>query len=134
MISIIKDLYDIGKDLLGFADNIKQQDLDKRKAVAQVLTHIGNVLDDTYQKLNNGIYPGGNCQQLEVFSNELYVKLKDVTDEIKAKGIYDKLINSHKVEMLLSELNNNNMNKDELKLLADASGYFLASAQIMSIP
>lgn len=132
--SIIKDLYDIGKDLLGLADNIKQQKFEKRKAVAEVLKNIGDVLEDSYQKLSNNQYPGGNCQQLEVFSNDLFKTLKDVTDEATAQRIYDKLIQSHKVEQLMSELNNNQINTNDLRELAKASGYFIASARMMGIP
>lgn len=133
--SIIKDLYDIGKDLLGLADNIKQQKFEKRKAVADILKNIGDMLEDTYQKLSNNQYPGGNCQQLEVFSNELYTALKDVIDDDnKTKAIYNKLIQSHKVESLMAELDSNQINKDDLRELAKASGYFIASAKMMSIP
>lgn len=132
--SIIKDLYDIGKDLLGLADNIKQQKFEKRKTVADVLKDIGDVLEDTYQKLLNNEYPGGNCEQLKVFSNHLYIKLKEVTDDATAQRIYNKLIQSHKVESLMAELDNNRINKDDLKLLAKASGDFLATGKIMVIP
>ncbi|MBK7853925.1 MAG: hypothetical protein IPJ79_02605 [Bacteroidetes bacterium] len=91
-------------------------------------------MEDTYQKLSNNQYPGGNCQQLEVFSNHLYTKLKEVTDDATAQRIYNKLIQSHKVESLMAELDSNQINNDDLRELAKASGYFIASARMMSIP
>ena len=132
--SILKDLYDIGKDMLGFAQNIKMEKLEKRNAVADVLNHIGMVLEDTYLKLANRQSCDGNCAQLLIFSEALSEKLKEIMDEKKATEISQKLVESHKVELLLSELDQNKISNTDIKLLSEASGFFIASAQLLRIP
>lgn len=131
--SIIKDLWDIGKDLLGMSDKFKQAKKEKKEAAAKLFHLVADVLKDTYDKLSNKVYPGGNCQQLLVYGGELYERTKDIIGEDKARELSDKIIASHKVEQLYYELQNTNLSQDALLQLDEASGFFKATANLMML-
>ena len=130
---IVKDLWDIGQDLLGMSDKFKNAGKEKKEAASKLFLLIGGVLEDTYQKLSNKVYPGGNCQQLLIYGNELYDRTKEIIGEQKARELSDKIVASHKVEQLYYELENTELPKNELAFLDEASGFFKATANLMML-
>ncbi|HUS00470.1 MAG TPA: hypothetical protein VMY77_02015 [Chitinophagaceae bacterium] len=130
---MIKDLWDIGKEIFDMSDTLKKQDKDKRESLSKLLLHIGNVIKDTYHKLLNNVYPAGNCQQLEIFSEELFKLTTNILGETKARSLSNKLMQAHEVEKLLGEVQQGNVDKKELVLLDEASGNFIAASQLVLI-
>ena len=130
---IIKDLWDIGQDLLGLSDKFKDAAKEKKEAASKLFLLIGGVLEDTYQKLLNKVYPRGNCQQLLIYGNELFYRTKDIIGEQKARELWDKIVAAHKVEQLYYELENTDIPKNELAFLEEASGFFNATANLMML-
>lgn len=130
---LLKDIWDIGHDLLGLSGDLKTGKQEQKDRLAELFLNIANVLTDTYDKLMQNIYPGGNCVQLDVFSQELYDKMKPITGEDKAKALADKLASSHKVELLFGQLSNGEIEKKELRQLDEAAGFFKATAAMLKV-
>jgi hypothetical protein len=130
---MIKDIWDIGKELFAITDKLKAAKKEKKQALANLLEYIGNVLTDTYQKLSKNIYPHGNCEQLEVMGKALYEQLKNVIDEPKARSLSDKLLLAHEVEKLHADVASGKIDKNELKMLDEAAGHFKAVARLMML-
>lgn len=128
---IVKDLWDIGQDLLGMSDKFKQAKKEKKEAASKLFSLIGDVLHDTFDKLSHKIYPAGNCQQLLVYGQELYDKTKDIIGDQKARDLSEKIVASHKVEQLYYELENTSLPQQELTSLDEASGFFKATANLI---
>ena len=130
---MIKDIWDIGKEIFDISGKLKAQKKEKKLALSNLLQHIGEVLNDTYEKLSRNIYPGGNCEQLEVFSKELYDILIDVIGEEKSRQLSDKLMQAHEVERLQNDIYTGKVDINELKLLDESSGYFIAVSKMLLI-
>ena len=130
---LLKDIWDIGHDLLGLSGDLKKGKQEQKDRLADLFINIANVLTDTYDKLMQNIYPGGNCVQLDVFSQELFDKMKPVTGEDKAKALADKLASSHKVELLFNQLSNGEIEKKELMQLQETAGCFRATAAMLKV-
>ncbi len=130
---MIKDLWDVGKDIFSLRSSLRIQDKKKRETLSLLFLHIGEVLNDTYEKLSNNTYPHGNCEQLDLFSAELYLQTKDVIGVEKALALSTKLKQAHKVELLFHELSVGIVEKEELKLLDESSGYFIATAKLLEL-
>lgn len=130
---LLKDIWDIGQDLLGLSGDLKKGKQEQKDRLADLFLNIANVLTDTYDKLMQDIYPGGNCVQLDVFSQELYDKMKPITGEDKAKALADKLASSHKVELLFGQLSTGEIDKKELLQLDEAAGFFKATAAMLKV-
>lgn len=130
---MIRDLWEIGKELFDISDKLKKQNKEKRESLSILLGHIGDVIKDTYEKLSQNIYPGGNCEQLDVFSGALYKETIDILGEPKAKMLSQKLKQAHEVERLLGELQNGTVDKKELMLLDATSGYFIAVSKLLLV-
>ena len=128
---MIKDLWDIGQDLLGMSEIFKNAKKDKKEAASKLFILIGDLLKDTFDKLSNQTYPAGNCQQLLIYGQELFVKTKDIIGQQKARELSDKIIASHKVELLYHELENSNISKKDLTSLDEASGFFKATGNLI---
>lgn len=130
---LLKDIWDIGHDLLGLSGELKKGKQEQKGRLAELFLNIANVLSDTYDKLMQNIYPAGNCVQLDVFSQELYDKMKPITGEDKAKALADKLASSHKVELLFGQLSTGEIDKKELLKLDEAAGFFRATAAMLKL-
>ncbi|HXB41362.1 MAG TPA: hypothetical protein VNZ49_12525 [Bacteroidia bacterium] len=124
---MIKDLWDIAKDVFDLEDKLLKQKKEKKIALANLLQHIGDVLKDTYDKLSKPIYPAGNCEQLGVLSEDLYKELVDVVGEGEAALLSNKLNQAHNVEELYHVVNT--ITQEELEQLDAASGRFIAVSQ-----
>ncbi len=131
LIGMIGDLWSIGKEVFSMTDKIKGIKKEQRDRLADLLEHIGQVLSDTYKKLDAGQYPAGNCEQLEVFSEELKTKLEPVEGAQKAELLANKLKQVHEVEKLYGMLSNGQIQKEELLQLDEAAGYFIATAKLL---
>lgn len=130
---MIKDLWEIGKELFDISDKLKKQSTEKREKLSNLLANVGGVIKDTYEQLSNNVYPGGNCQQLELFSDELFEKTREVLGDLKARNLSDKLKQAHEVERLHSDINSGKVDKKELMLLDETSGYFMASSKLILV-
>lgn len=130
---MIKDLWDIGKEIFDLSDKFRQQAKEKRQSLSVLLQHIGEVIKDTTDKLANNIYPGGNCQQLELFSAELFNQTKEILGQDKATFLSDKLKQAHEVEKLLGDLQSGVIDKKDLQQLEVTSGYFIATSKIILV-
>ena len=128
---LIIDLWQIGKDIIDLIDLLKKQKKEKRESLSNLLLHIGEVIKDTYEKLSNDIYPGGNCQQLEMFSDDLYKQTHNVLGDQKARLLSDKLKQAHEVEKLFGDLHSGAVDKKELRLLDETSGHFIAASKLI---
>ncbi len=130
---MIKDIWDIGKEIFNISNELKKQTKEKKTALSTLLQHIGDVLKDTYEKLLKDFYPAGNCEQLAIFSKELYEALKDIIGETKAEQLVNKLMQAHEVELLYHEISSGKIDKKELLLLDESSGYFIAVSKMLLI-
>jgi hypothetical protein len=128
---IIKDLWDVGQDLLGMSEKFKLADKQKKTSASALFNLIGDLLKDTHDKLENGIYPAGNCQQLLIYGNQIYDKTKEVIGDKEAKLISEKIVASYNVEQLFYELENSKISKKELVALDEVSGFFRATANLL---
>ena len=115
------------------SDKLKRQDKEKREALSKFFMQIGEVIKDTYEKLVNNTYPAGNCEQLELFSEELYEETKGVLGEAKANTLSQKLKQAHRVEKLYGELHDGTVDKKELILLDETSGHFIATSKMLLV-
>lgn len=130
---MLKDFWDISKDILNQIVLLKQQPKEKRKALSELFEHIGTVLKDTHDKLSANNYPNGNCEQLKYFSNKLHQEMIGVIDPIEADKLCQRLINAHEVEKLYYYLQDGEENKTDLILLDKASGHFIAASKQLLI-
>ena len=128
---MIKGLWDLAKEIMSLSQAISSKKEARNKKLADLLEHIGVTVQDTFNKLSQGQYPGGNCEQLRVFSEELYTHLDPVLGSQRALELSSKLDRVHEVELLFSDLQSGRIDKSELNYLEEASGHFIASAKLL---
>ncbi len=125
----IKDTWDVGKEIYEHIRTIEYKEEIRQILLADLLDHIGRLMEDTYHKLSTGIYPTGNSERLEVFSHQLQSMLSPLLGESQARVLAKKLERAYTDEFLYGLHHSRNLDPDELKILELASRYFLEAAQ-----
>jgi len=126
---MISDLWHIGNDIRSLPFTLTGKNTFDRVRLADLLEHIGYVLQDTAHKLNQGL--PGKPQQIELLSEELYFKLAFVVGEMKAQSIASRLVSVQRLELFTSTSACGSLNLHELTLLEEAACHFLDTSKLI---
>ncbi len=126
---MISDLWHIGNDIRNLPQTLEGKNTFERVRLADLLEHIGYVLQDTVHKLNNGL--PGKPQQIELLSEELYFKLAFMVGEMKAHAISSRLQCVPRLELFNSTQTTGSFNAHDLTLLEEAAGHFLDTSKLI---
>ena len=126
---MISDLWHIGNDIRNLPQTLEGKNTFERVRLADLLEHIGYVLQDTVHKLNNGL--PGKPQQIELLSEELYFKLAFMVGEMKAHAISSRLQSVPRLELFNSTQTTGSFNAHDLTLLEEAAGHFLDTSKLI---
>jgi len=126
---MISDLWHIGNDIRNLPQTLEGKNTFERVRLADLLEHIGYVLQDTVHKLNTGM--PGKPQQIELLSEELYFKLAFMVGEMKAQTISSRLQCVPRLELLNSTQATGSFNAHDLMLLEEAACHFLDTSKLI---
>ena len=126
MVNIIKDIIDVAKALFGLKESLAKANKEKREEMANYFSSISTCLAETYEKLSDNIIPHGRCAELLTYAESLHDTVGNFISDQKANELSQLLARSHSVEGLWEEFNANPEKRNELHLIAEASGIFLA--------
>ncbi len=124
---MISDIWHIGNDIRKLPQTLEGKSTFERVRLADLLEHIGYVLQDTAQQLNNGL--PGKPRQIELLSEELYFKLAFMVGEIEAQSIANRLRCVQRLELLNSAIAGESFNPHDLTLLEEAACHFLDTSK-----
>jgi len=128
---MISDLWHISNDLRNLPHIVEGKNTFDRVRLADLLEHIGYVLQDTVHKLNNGL--PGQVHKMELLSEELYFKLAFMVGEIKAQSIASRLQCVQRLELLNSTRAAGSFNPQDLALLEEAACHFLDTSKLIRL-
>jgi len=123
---MIKDLWDIAQGLLGLKNNFMKAKRDRKDRIAEYFSTIGNIIQDAADIFKKGEVPHGKCQQMLDQAKLFSGVVGDTIDKDKAQEFQQKLVKSHKVEMLASEILEQDGAGKKISELERISGSFLA--------
>ncbi len=134
---IIKDIYDISKDLYSVINDVNKESNAKlaqeKELLSGLLFEIGVLLNETYLQIKQKEYPADKCKELEVLAYSLKDVLKKFVDKDRAIAISEQLLMAHKVEKLFQQVHTGEVSKQELEQLNEASGFFKANARLIKL-
>jgi hypothetical protein len=125
---MIQDIFDSGKGIFDLAPLLYGKTEDERHMLAQVLERIGHVVIDSVVKLRHGQRPTGKSRQLELLSEELYLRLAFSIGEMKARALTAKLNSGYKRVQQQRTLDESQSTHHHLTTLESAAGYFLTAS------
>ena len=125
---IIDGLVDAAKLAFERTDKAKQMNQERKTAAADYYQKISDTLKDTVDKLRQNENPYGGCEKMLRYAEQLPASIGDVIGLETAKDLSKKLTESHEIDRLLIELQNENDPEEKLAQLEKAVGYFEASA------
>lgn len=132
---IIKDIYDIGKDLYSVVNTVNKESNTKlileKESLSHLLYDIGVLLNETYLQIKQHEYPADKCKELEVLAYYLKDLLKNFVDKDRAIAISEQLLMAHRVEKLFQQVQTGEVSKLELEQLNEAAGFFKANSKLI---
>jgi hypothetical protein len=123
---MLKDLWDIAQALVGMKDSFKKAQRDRKDRIAEYFTTTGTIIQEAADIFKKGDVPHGKCQQMLDQAQYFTEVVGDTIDKNKAGEFQKKLIESHEVEMLASEVLGKENAKEKIIELEKIAGSFLA--------
>ena len=122
---MIKDLWDITQGLLGLKDSFSKAKRERKDRIAEYFLTIGNIIQEAADIFKKGDIPHGKCQQMLDHAQYFSDVVGDTIEPDKAKEFQQKLIESHEVELLASEILGQDGSEQKIAELERISGSFL---------
>ena len=123
---MIKDLWDIAQGLLSLSGNFSKAKRERKDRIAEYFLKLGNILQEAADIFKDGDVPHGKCEQILNHVQYFSDVVGDTIDKDKVKEFQDKLIASHEVEMLASEILGASGTKGNIAELEKISGSFIS--------
>lgn len=131
MISIVSNILEVAKSLIGLSDQLKAADRQRRVDMADLFQKISSCLASVSSEIRNGNVPHGRCGELITYSEALPGLVKDELGQPKAAELGDTLRSSYNVERLAMEISDSPQKEECLKQIEEASGKFQALANMV---
>jgi hypothetical protein len=128
---MIIDLLDIAQGLLGFKDSFAKAKRDRKDRIAEYFLKLGNIIQETADVIKEGNIPHGKCQQILDHAQNFSNVVGDTIEKDKAEAFQNKLIDSHKVELIASEILGINGSSEDIIELEKISGSFISLGDII---
>lgn len=129
--SKVKDIWQTGYELREMADSLKCRKVTERIKMAELLEHIGHVINSTYRTLSIGQFPTGNQRRIEMLSEDLFYNLSFVVGEMRAKTLSEKIMTSHRAGLLHGMVTDKGVNQTELQMLREAATNFIETSKVL---
>lgn len=136
MLDIFKTILDVAKSLLGVSDQLRNAAKERRNDMADLFEQISNCLVAVSSEIRAGGIPHGRCEELQQYAAELPSLLKNDMDESRAQELGDTLYSAYNVEsvaMNLQKVVDDQEKEPYLAQIEEASGKFLALANLMRV-
>ncbi|MBX2894845.1 MAG: hypothetical protein KF763_05365 [Cyclobacteriaceae bacterium] len=132
-VALIIDILRVSREIYYFINLLKRQPKEERDALTLTLNEVSEVTKDTFERLNMGIFPSGNCERLERLSDKVYFQLELALGPNHAQALADRLKHVHRVEPLHREFTSGSIDPRDLVLLDEAAGHFSATAKMLQL-
>jgi len=123
---MIKDLWDIAQGLLGLKDSFLKAKRERKDRIAEYFSTIGNIIQEAVDIFKKGDIPHGKCQQMLDHAQYFADVVGDTIETDKAQEFQKKLIESHEVELLASEILGQDGSDKKIAELEKISGSFIS--------
>ncbi|MBX2914396.1 MAG: hypothetical protein KF856_03880 [Cyclobacteriaceae bacterium] len=131
--ALIIDILRVSREIFYFINLLKRQPKADRCTLAVTLNEVSEVTKDTFDRLNMGVFPIGNCERLEELSGKLFFQIELALGPNHAQALADRLKHVHRVEPLHREFTSGAIDPRDLVLLDEAAGHFSASAKMLQV-
>lgn len=131
MIELFRTILEVAKSLIGISDKLREADHQQRHDMAALFDNISSCLGVVSSEIRMGKIPHGKCGELETYAQELPGKIRDQIGDTKAKELGALLHSAHKVEGAAMDISDVADKEPYLKEIEEASGKFLALANLM---
>ena len=128
---MIKDLWDIAQGLLSLKDSFSKAKRERKDRIADYFSTIGNIIQEAADIFKKGEVPHGKCQQMLDHVKYFADVVGDTIDQDKAQEFQKKLIESHEVELLASEILVQDGSDEKIAELERISGSFLTLGSVI---
>ena len=125
---MIKDLWDIAQGLLGRKSSFDQAKRERKDRISEYFATIGNIIQEAADTFKKTEIPHGKCQQMLDQAQYFTEVVGDTIDKEKAEAFKIKLIESHEVELLASEILGQEDKSKNIAELEKIAGSFLSLA------
>lgn len=125
---MIKDLWEIAQGLLGLKRNFDQANRERKDRISEYFTTIGNIIQEAADAFKKDEIPHGKCQQMLEQAQYFTDVVGDTIDKEQAEVFKAKLIESHEVELLASEILGQEDRAKNIAELEKIAGSFLSLA------
>lgn len=125
---MIKDLWDIAQGLLGLKSSLSQAKRERKDRIAEYFATIGEIIQEAADSFKKDEVPHGKCQQMLDHASFFTDVVGDTIDPEQADMFKAKLIESHEVELLASEILGQEDGSEKIAELEKIAGSFLSLA------
>jgi len=133
-LALIIDLLRASRELFIYSSSLSLQPQQNRKALALLLTRMGEGMHELYEKLEAGQTPKGTCYNLEQLSYQLHFQIAPVLGNMRAQALTDKFNQTHSISLLSQELASGLIDQRELILLQTAANHLTETALKLYTP
>lgn len=125
---MIKDLLDIAQALIGLKSNFSDAKRDRKDRIADYFLEIGNIIQSAADIFKTGEIPHGKCQQMLDHAQYFADVIGDTIEPDQVEEFQRKLMESHEIELLASEILGSENAAEKIAELEKISGSFLSLA------
>jgi hypothetical protein len=131
--SLIKDSWDVSKEILSLSSEIKAGPSTDRDKLSQTLSEISDLLNDIYIKMKQKVYPRTQCNRLSLLCDDLYEKSQNLVGKDKARMLSDQLLGAvQNSERAFEDFVAEKISYMDIQQLEEASGKFKACSVIIN--
>ena len=128
---MIEKILFVAQTLFSFRGEFRKARHEKRDRIADLFEKISKCIADVSTELKADEIPHGKCAEMLTYANMLSDTVKDEIGEEKAEQLAQDLIEAHEVEALWGPLHNAPDRDNQLAKLDQASGVFIALANLL---
>ncbi|MBN2429756.1 MAG: hypothetical protein JXK94_15585 [Deltaproteobacteria bacterium] len=128
---MIKDLWDIAQSLIGLKKSFADAEREQKDRIATYFEKIGSIIQEAADIFKTGEVPHGKCQQMFEHAQYFIDVVGDTIDKQKAEEFQKKLIESHEVELLASEILGQDESEEKIAELEKIAGSFLTLGSVI---
>ncbi len=128
---MIDKILSVANALFSFSGAFQTARREKRDRIADLFDNISKCIAEISTELKSDNVPHGKCAEMLTYANMLTEAVKDEIGKDTAEKLAQDLIDSHEVELLLGQLHDAPDRDNQLRKLDEASGVFMALANII---
>jgi len=128
---MIEKILSVADKLFSLRGEFRKAHREKRDRIADLFEKISKCIADVSTELKADKEPYGKCAEMLTYANMLEDTVKDEIGEEKAEQLAQDLIDAHEVEALWIQLHNAPDRDNQLAKLDQASGVFIAIANLL---